>query len=39
MGLLEMADRYERDGDRLTLSQGENVLVIYYVARVELLDQ
>jgi heat shock protein HslJ len=38
LGLLERADHYERDGDRLVLLEGDNVLVIYFAAKAELFD-
>jgi heat shock protein HslJ len=36
LSLLERADRYERDDDRLTLLEGDAVLIVYYAARPEL---
>jgi heat shock protein HslJ len=39
LALLQSADHYELDGDRLTLSQGGAPLLVYNVARAELLEQ
>lgn len=38
LSLLQSADHFERDGDRLTLSQGGNPIIVYNVARAELVD-
>ncbi len=36
LSLLERADRYERDDDRLTQLEDDTVLIVYYAARPEL---
>ena len=37
-GLLERANRYERDGDQLTLLDGDAELVTYFAAKPELFN-
>lgn len=39
LALLGKADRFERDGDQLTLRHGNTVLVTYDAATPELFDQ
>jgi len=36
LALLELANRYERDDDTLTLLQDDTALIVYYAARPEL---
>ena len=39
LALLESANRYERDGDQLTLLDGDAVLISYFAVKAELYNE